>query len=135
MQLKIKLICAALIMTPSLALSAEPHPDVQAALNYSIPENTCIKPVLPGVSKDVVDPATGATNRADLDSYTLGRYKRAEKRWMKCLTKHKEGLMKDFDSLKNSASHGLTQTQAKAIMSNMKGIQAVIESPTGFPEA
>jgi hypothetical protein len=130
-----KLACAALIVTPAITFAAEVHPEVKKAFDYSIPELNCKKPKLPGALKDVVDPLTGAVNRADVDSYKLGRYDRAEKRWLTCLTKYKQGLMQDFEELRNSASHGLTQTQAKAIMSNMKGIQRVIESPIGNPEA
>ena len=130
-----KLACAALVITPAITFAAKVNPEVKKALDYSVPELNCKKPKLPGASKDVVDPLTGAVNRADVDSYKLGRYDRAEKRWMTCLTKYKQGLMQDFEVLKSSASHGLTQIQAKAIMSNMKSIQLVIESPIGKPEA
>jgi hypothetical protein len=95
---------------------------------------SCDKPELPGASKDVVDPATGNVQRADIDSYTLGRFERAEKRWKKCLTKYKAALMDDFERLKNSASYGLTQTQATTIMGNMKRIQSAVVSPTGEPD-
>ena len=128
-----KIACVGLLVAPITSFAADVHPEVQRALDYQLPELTCTKPHLPGVSKDVVDPATGAVNRADVDSYTLGRYERAEKRWMKCLTKYKKGLMKDFEKLKGSAAHGLTQAQANAIMGNMKLIQTAVESPTGTP--
>lgn len=126
------LACGALLLTPAIA-AAEVHPAVQKALDYSLPELTCEQPEIPGVGKDVYDPATGAVNRADVDSYTLGRFKRAEKRWKKCVAKYKKGLFKDFESLKASAQHGLTQSQADTIMGNMKTIQAAIMSPTGDP--
>jgi hypothetical protein len=64
----------------------------------------------------------------------LGRFERAEKRWMKCLTKYKKGLMEDFGALRDSARHGLTEDQAKQILSNMADIQAAIESPDGIPK-
>lgn len=128
-----KLTCASLIVAPSICFAADIHPEVQKALDYSLPELTCSKPDLPGASKDVIDPATGAVNRADVDSYTLGRFERAEKRWKKCVTKYKKGLMQDFERLKSSASHGLTQEQANAIMANMKRIQEAVVSPTGEP--
>lgn len=129
---------ASLLIAPLLtaaAYGAEIHPEVQKALDYTLPELTCEQPKLPGVTSDVVDPATGAVNRADVDSYTLGRFERAEKRWKKCVTKYKKGLLKDFEKLKASASHGLTQAQANAIMGNMKTIQNAVMSPTGEPEA
>ena len=128
-----KLACTGLLIAPGVCFAADIHPEVQKALDYTLPELTCTKPQLPGVSKDVIDPATGAVNRADVDSYTLGRFERAEKRWMKCLTKYKKGLMKDFEKLKGSASHGLTQAQANVIMGNMKNIQSAVTSPTGEP--
>ena len=130
----VKLTCVGLLMTPLTAFTTEIHRDVQNALDYTLPELTCSQPKLPGVSKDVYDPATGAVNRADVDSYELGRFERAEKRWNKCLAKYKKGLMKDFERLKGSASHGLTQTQANTIMANMKTIQSAVISPTGKPE-
>lgn len=131
----VKLTCVGLIVIPAVCQAAEVHPEVQRALNYNLPELTCKQPKLPGASKDVVDPATGAVNRADVDSYTLGRFERAERRWKKCVTKYKKGLMKDFERLKDSASHGLTQTQANAIMANMKLVQEAMISPTGEPAA
>lgn len=130
-----KLACASLVILPTFCLAADIHPEVQSALDYTLPENTCEQPKLPGASKDYVDPATGAVRRQDVDSYTLGRFERAEKRWKKCVTKYKKGLMKDFERLKSSASHGLTQAQANAIMGNMKLIQSAMVSPTGNPEA
>jgi hypothetical protein len=42
--------------------------------------------------------------------------------------------MDDFERLKNSASYGLTQTQATTIMGNMKRIQSAVVSPTGEPD-
>ncbi len=131
----LKFTYASLILAPTIGFSAEVHPEVQKALDYSLPELTCTQPHLPGSSKDIVDPATGAVNRADVDSYTLGRFERAEKRWKKCVTKYKKGLMKDFERLKSSASHGLTQAQANAIMANMKQIQQAMVSPTGEPQS
>ena len=135
MRFSIRTTCAALLLSPALAIGAEVHPEVQKAMAYGLPELNCEKPELPGVSKDVIDPATGAVNRADIDSYQLGRFERAEKRWMKCLTKYKKGLMEDFGDLKESARHGLTEVQAKQILSNMADIQAAIESPNGIPQA
>lgn len=130
-----KLACVGLLLTPVTSFAKDIHPDVEKAVKYTLPEMTCAKPELPGASKDVVDPATGNVQRADVDSYTLGRFERAEKRWKKCLTKYKAGLMEDFERLKSSASHGLNQTQATKIMGNMKTIQSAVVSPTGEPEA
>jgi hypothetical protein len=145
MKVLVRNTLAAIVLSPTLLIAAEAqnevqkeaqkelHRDVKRAMAYTLPEMKCDKPSLPGVSKDVVDPATGAVNRADVDSYTLGRYERQEKRWMKCLTKYKSGLVKDFGELRDSASHGLTEEQAKMILGNMANIQAAMESPIGIP--
>jgi hypothetical protein len=68
-----------------------------------------------------------------VDSYELERYKRAESRWMKCVEGYKKGLLDDFETLKNSPQYGITQAQAKTILTNMALIQSAIESPTGNP--
>jgi hypothetical protein len=53
----------------------------------------------------------------DVDSYTLRRYERQEKRWQSCLEDYRKLLMTDFEKLKASAQHGLTQDQAgKALL-------------------
>tara|TARA_R110002072_G_scaffold59158_3_gene150724 strand:- start:10007 stop:10429 length:423 start_codon:yes stop_codon:yes gene_type:complete len=130
---KLKLGCAALILAPSMTIAAEVHKDVTAAVNYSLPELTCIQPVLPGKGIDVVE-SDGKVQREDVDSYKLGRYKRQENRWVKCVAKYKKGLMKDFETLKDSASHGLTEAQAKTILANMANIQAALVSPNGIPQ-
>ncbi len=127
-----KFACVSLLLTPTISL-AEVHPDVKKALDYQLPALSCTQPELPGAGKDVYDPATGAVNRADVDSYTLGRFERAEKRWKKCVASYKKGLFKDFERLKSSASHGLTQDQANTIMAKMKTIQSAIMSPSGDP--
>ena len=128
------LACVSLMLTPAISFAEDIHPEVEKALKYTLPAMSCDKPELPGASKDVVDPATGNVQRADIDSYTLGRFERAEKRWNKCLTKYKTALMEDFERLKSSASYGLTQTQATTIMGNMKRIQSAVVSPTGEPD-
>ena len=137
MNKKIKLGCIAILLTPSITFGADlnkdVHKDVKAAMKYSLPKLKCEQPVLPGKSKDVVDP-TGATTRVDVDSYQLGRYNRAEKRWTKCIAKYKTRLMEDFGELKESAAHGLTETQAKVILSNMATIQAALIAPDAIPK-
>ena len=70
----------------------------------------------------------------DVDSYTIKRYERKKKRWEKCVDQYKSKLMKDFERLKNSAQHGLTQDQADQILANMATIQQVYLSPEGLDE-
>lgn len=110
----------------------EHHKEVVAAIQWELPVNECKKPRLIAQSSNVVD-GEGAREITDVDSYTIGRYKRKEKRWQKCVDKYKKGLMKDFEQLKDSASHGLTQTQADQILAKMALIQQVYMSPDGIP--
>ena len=123
------LIAALVLSTMSLSFSAhgaegEIHKDVIAALNWEVPENTCKKPRAVHV-KVTSDPAADGNAEADVDTYTIKRYERKEKRWKSCVKKYKSGLMEDFASLKDSAKHGLTEPQAKAILANMSLLQSV----------
>lgn len=115
---KLKICCAVMILTPGIAFGAEMHRDVKAAMNYNLPEIECNQPNLSSSSKD---------------PYKIERLERAQKRWLKCVKKHKKGLVKDFAKLKASASHGLTDEQAKLILEKMSLIQSAVESPTGVP--
>ena len=134
MKLKVLSLSAVMLFAPAITSGAtDLHPKVQAALDWTLPDNRCEQPKLPGAGKDVVD-TTGASNREGVDSYKLSRFNRAETRWKKCVVKYKKGLLKEFDELKNSAQYGLTEPQAKAILAKMATIQSVIESPTGVLE-
>jgi len=137
MDKKVKLACIATLLAPNIAFGAdldrEPHKNVIAAMAYTLPTLECEQPVLPGKSRDVVDP-NGSVTRLDVDSYQLGRYKRAEKRWTKCVTKYKTRLMEDFEAVKGSAAHGLTEAQAKTILNNMATIQAALIAPDAIPK-
>jgi len=115
---KLKICCAVMILTPSIAFGAETHPDVKEAMSYNLPEITCNRP---------------KPSAASRDPHKLGRFERAQKRWLKCVKKHKKVLVTDFVKLKASASHGLTDEQAKLIMQKLSEIQSAVESPTGVP--
>jgi hypothetical protein len=54
-----------------------------------------------------------------------------EQKWRKCVDKYKTGLLKDMDTLKASAQHGLTLAQADTIIDNMRGIQDVYMTADG----
>ncbi|MFT7090885.1 MAG: hypothetical protein ACJAYE_003120 [Candidatus Azotimanducaceae bacterium] len=137
MNKKVKLNCIAILLAPSIAFGADldkkAHKDVTTAMAYTLPKLKCQQPVLPGKSRDVVDP-NGSVTRLDVDSYQLGRYNRAEKRWKKCVTQYKTRLMEDFDELKGSAAHGLTGAQAKTILANMATVQAALIAPDAIPK-
>ena len=55
------------------------HPEVAAALAWSLPENPCQQPKLAGKSADIYD-TLGIPRRMDVDSYKIDRFKRQEKR-------------------------------------------------------
>ena len=109
------------------------HKEVIAALEWELPANECLKPKLIAQSSNIVD-SEGARAITDVDSYTIGRYNRKEKRWRKCVQNYKEELMKDFQKLRGSAKYGLTQDQANAILAKMALIQRIYLSADGLPE-
>jgi hypothetical protein len=118
------------LLAPTLAIAAESHPQVQAALDWQLPDNICgDEPVLIGAELDVVDPSQDITYRYDVDYYKLERHERSMKRWNACITEYKEDLMNDFEALKNCAQHGLTQAQADTILGKLALIQEVYLSP------
>jgi len=126
-------VLAALLSANLTQAESHPHKEVVAALGWELPTNECSKPRLMAQSSNVVD-GKGAREITDVDSYTIERYNRKEKRWQKCLNKYKERLMKDFERLKGSAQHGLTQQQANQILTKMALIQQVYMSHDGLPE-
>ena len=113
--------------------TTQPHPQVREALAWTLPVNACKKPKPPGQRKAIFDNDGVSREEWDVDYYTLKRYKRKEQRWEKCVDDYKNGLKKDFHTLRNSASYGLTQIQANTILGKMKIIQTVMESAEGLP--
>ena len=107
-------------------MAADVHPAIKSALNWKMPIHGCgAKPRMTGAGIATVD-ESGTTRREDYDSHKLDRYKRKQKRWNKCITRYRKTLMKDFETLKGTAQHGLTQTQADIILGNMKTIQTTL---------
>ncbi|MFK7915858.1 MAG: hypothetical protein AB8B93_18235 [Pseudomonadales bacterium] len=117
----------------SAADAPQTHPKVVEALEWSLPANSCKQPRSVGTVTKVNNEGADSGARADIDSHTLARYERKKKRWLKCVDKYKDGLRGDFETLRGSAQHGLTQDQANAIMSKMKLIQAVMMTEEGLP--
>ena len=113
----------------------EVHKKVQAALDWTLPENKCRQPKPPGRRKEVNDDQGGTRTEWDADSYRVDRYERKERRWQSCVKRYKQKLSKDFETLKSSAQYGLTQPQADAILGKMKTIQSAILAPDGIPPA
>ena len=141
--MKMKLIIFIFILVAPHLVNAKTHKKVQAALDYDMPEHTCKKPTkfastkatgtAPTQSSSGVDMFSGGgtVDNSDVDSYTLRRMQKKEQKWRKCVDKYKTGLLKDMDTLKASAQHGLTQAQADTIIDNMRGIQDVYMTPDG----
>ena len=107
------------------------HKEVAWALDWALPANNCEKPRLVSHSYNVKD-SEGDRAVTDVDSYTIKRYERKEKRWQKCVDKYKKNLLKDFERLKGSAQYGLTQDQAKRILEHMAVLQQVYMSTDGL---
>tara|TARA_R110002072_G_scaffold1780_6_gene14710 strand:+ start:3774 stop:4205 length:432 start_codon:yes stop_codon:yes gene_type:complete len=88
------------------------HPAVTAAIHYVLPADDCTKPKLRSFNFAV-----------DLDAQVAEK-----KAWIECDQAYSAELLKNFNTLKASAQHGLTTDQAKAILQNMALIQnALIE--------
>jgi hypothetical protein len=113
---------------------SQTHEKVQAALDWALPVNACIKPKMIAVSSEVID-SEGSRSQTDVDSYTIERYERKEKRWKSCVEKYKSGHNVEFSELKDCAQYGLTKAQADIILGKMALIQSVYLSPDGRIDA
>ncbi|MAM81945.1 MAG: hypothetical protein CMP89_14490 [Gammaproteobacteria bacterium] len=133
---------ACLLALSSFGKSAEAnsvHPEVDQALKWELPVNECSKPKLIVKAANLVDGGgsdfmEGAGSMTDVDSHTIKRYERKQKRWEKCVEKYKSELMIAFARLKDSAQYGLTRAQADIILASMAEIQRVYLSPEGLPD-
>ena len=135
MKLLMTTLMVGMLLAVPVSTLADVHPEVQAAINYELPVNTCGKKVAVD-GANVTAPAqesggvsffegSSTASVSDVDSYSRKRLERKEKRRQKCVKKYKQVLLDDSERLKASAQHGLTQQQAKAILSNMALIQKV----------
>lgn len=103
-----------LTLVSSALVAAEVHPEVQAALNWQLTPSTCHE-ITAGLSSDAT------TERRNIEKAMEDR--------AECVQQYKQDLLADFERLKSSASHGLTQDQANTILGHMKMIQKAIEAP------
>jgi len=134
--------CILILFLPTASI-AETHGEVQAAMDYELPEYTCVKPKQFGRRTEVVGApmpdagavpifaGAGADEVTDMDSHTINRLKRKEDRWNKCIKEFKDDLLANMEKLKASAQHGLNQDQADIILGNMAKIQKVYMTPEG----
>ena len=134
-KMKASIVTGALLLSASYTFAADIHPKVQAALDWELPANTCgDKPIVPGgKSTNLVD-ENGVSRQYDVDHKTLERIARQAKRWHNCTSRYKNNLLADFETLKNSATHGITKEQADLILGKMSLIQAVYLTPGATPE-
>ena len=130
-----------ILLMPAISM-AETHSNVQAALDYQLPENTCgTKPKSFELSGEAIGKpvqesggltyfeGSGADEISDIDSYTRKRQERKVARWKNCTKEYKSGLLEDMEELKASAQHGLTQPQANIILANLANIQQAYMAP------
>jgi hypothetical protein len=134
--------CGFLILLMPAISFAETHAEVQAALDYQLPENACgtkpksfessgeaIGTPIQASSSSVIFEGSGAEEMSDIDGYTRKRLERKMTRWKNCTKEYKSGLLEDMEELKASAQHGLTQPQANIILANLANIQQVYMAP------
>ena len=100
-----------LIFLPVLVPAQEVHPEVQAALDWQLPKNEC----------------KFKLKRSSVASGMERKYKRAMKKYEKCIGKYLTGLAAEREKMMAVAHHGLTQAQADIIMGHMRDIQTTIQ--------
>ena len=102
------------------------HPEVQAAIEWQLPEHSCGAQPRLRKGADYAN-ETHETVHSDIDSYTRQRHQRKHKRWNKCMGKYRNRLIKDFGRLKGSVRHGMTQSQAETVLAKLKLIQDTLD--------
>ena len=100
-----------LIFLPVLVPAQEVHPEVQAALDWQPPKNEC----------------KFKLKRSNVVSGMERKYKRAVKKYEKCIGNYLTGLAAEREKMMAVAHHGLTQAQADIIMGHMRDIQTTIQ--------
>ena len=128
------LVCSSLLALcaiPSHANSV--HPEVQAALDWQLPEHDCGAQPRMRKGSDYAN-ETHETVHSDTDTYTRKRYQRKMKRWDKCMGKYRNNLIKEFGRLKDSVRHGMTPAQAELVLTKLKLIQDTLALTTANPK-
>lgn len=107
-----------LLLLPLTGITQEVHPDVQAAMDWELPVHDCEPPTI---------------KQSHVTSGQDRKYKKAAKKYEKCMNKYKAGLVEDQIEMMDCAVHGLTQDQANVIMGHMKLIQSIIQPEVLLP--
>ena len=102
------------VVLPINALAQDVHPEVQAALDWTLPSHDCVPPKIKASH--------------DSSSGTERKYNKAKKKFEKCYDGYKADLIEQQQSMMAVAKHGLSQEQADIIMRNMKLIQSIVTS-------
>ena len=97
------------------------HPKVAAALSWELPVNGCgdQPESLNEDNRDENVSGFEMKRSYGTDATKRGRYKRREKRWVKCVTEYNQSLIDGIRMLQSSAKHGITEPQGKAILQKM----------------
>ena len=107
-----------LIFLSAGVLAQDVHPEVQAALDWQLPENKCEFKLKP----------------SRVESDMERKYKKAMKKFKKCTGKYTTGLAEEQQKMMAVAHHGLTQAQADIIMGHMLNIKKVTQMIDSFAE-
>ena len=134
-----------LIAAATAGSESERHPDVEAALAWSLPESGC-------AAADSFTSLGGETAQLDVvrhqqtytsagmfgvavagggDDAAIKREQRRQTRWHACMRAYKQRLVDDFGVLRASFEQPMTQTDAEAIASKLLLIQDIVTSPDG----
>ena len=100
-----------LIFLPAVVLAQEVHAEVQTALDWQLPKNEC----------------KFKLKRSSVTSGMERKYKRAMKKYEKCIGNYLTGLAAEREKMMAVVHHGLTPAQADIIMRHMQGIQTIIQ--------
>ncbi len=101
----------ALVSLPLVVLAESVHPDVQAALDWQMPENECEFKI----------------RRTNVGGREDRLYKKAMKKYEKCIASYLAGLAAEREKMMAVAHHGLTQAQADTILTHMGVIKIVMQ--------
>jgi len=126
------LSAAGLLIACAATVAAETHPDVQYALDWTLPAHRCEAPPASFFQPIVDSDGVPSTSRALPPSQERLMAKK-KKKFDACIESYKRGLVKEFGRLKDVAKHGLTQEQASTILAKLALIQAVVQDPLAEP--
>lgn len=101
-----------IIFMSAVVLAQDVHPEVQAALDYQMPNHEC----------DFKVKSSGVV------SQSRRKIKKAMKKYTKCTEGYKSGLAAEQKKMMGVAQHGLTQEQANIIMGHLSRIQFILDT-------